>query len=117
MFWNIFLLESPHILEDHPNYLSYLPQPKEPISPKTVQLQGQAVASWKGSCNRLANITKPTLVIVGTEDAVTPPANSIILAQKIPGAWLVQINGGGHGLMYQYPEQFSNGLLTFLNTA
>jgi pimeloyl-ACP methyl ester carboxylesterase len=76
----------------------------------------KGIASWKGSCNRLANITKPTLLIVGTEDAVTPPANSIILAQKIPGAWLVQINGGGHGLMYQYPEQFSNVLLTFLNT-
>jgi pimeloyl-ACP methyl ester carboxylesterase len=103
--------------KDHPNYLSYLPRPKEPISPKTVQLQGQAVASRKGSCNRLANITKPTLVIVGTEDAVTPPANSIILAQKIPVAWLVQINGGGHGAMYQYPDEFSNVLLTFLNTA
>jgi pimeloyl-ACP methyl ester carboxylesterase len=96
--------------EDHPNYLSYLPQPQEPISPKTVQLQGQAVANRKGSSNRLANITKPTLVIGGTEDAVTPPANSIILAQKIPGAWLVQINGGGHGLMYQYPKQYSNVL-------
>jgi pimeloyl-ACP methyl ester carboxylesterase len=103
--------------KDHPNYLSYLPPPKEPISPKTVVLQGQAVDNWKGSYNRLANIIKPTLVIVGTEDAVTPTANSIIRAQKIPGAWLVQINGGGHGLMYQYPEQFSNVLLTFLNTA
>jgi pimeloyl-ACP methyl ester carboxylesterase len=57
------------------------------------------------------------LVVVGTEDAVTPPANSIILTQKILGAWLVQINGGRHGLMYQFPEQFSNVLLTFLNTA
>lgn len=80
-------------------------------------LQGQAVANWKGSCSRLGNISKPTLVIVVTEDAVTPAANSMILTQKIPGAWLVQINGGGHGLMYQLPEQFSNLLLTFLNTA
>jgi pimeloyl-ACP methyl ester carboxylesterase len=102
--------------KDHPNYLSYLPPPKEPISPKTVVLQGQAVANWKGSCNRLGNISKPTLVIVGTEDAVTPPANSMVLTQKIPGAWLVQINGGGHGLMYQYPDKFSRIVLTFLET-
>ena len=45
------------------------------MSPKTVVLQGQAVANWKGSCSRLGNISKPALVIVGTEDAVTPPAN------------------------------------------
>jgi pimeloyl-ACP methyl ester carboxylesterase len=46
-----------------------------------------------------------------------PPANSLIIAAKIPGSWLVQIRGGGHGLMYQYPEQFSNILNTFLEIA
>jgi pimeloyl-ACP methyl ester carboxylesterase len=101
--------------KDHPNYLSYLPPPKEPISPKTVVLQGQAVANWKGSCERLSNITKPTLVITGTDDIVRPPANSIMLAEKIPGAWLVQIKGGGHGVMYQYPQQFTAVLETFLS--
>ena len=45
-----------------------------------------------------------------------PPASSLILAQKIPGAWLVQITGGGHGLMYQYPDKVSRIVLTFLET-
>jgi pimeloyl-ACP methyl ester carboxylesterase len=36
------------------------------------------------------------------------------MTERIPGAWLVQIKGGGHGLMYQYPEQFSNIVETFL---
>jgi pimeloyl-ACP methyl ester carboxylesterase len=36
------------------------------------------------------------------------------MAELIPGAWFVQINGGGHGLMYQYPEQFSSIVQTFL---
>jgi hypothetical protein len=48
--------------------------------------------------------------------SVTPPANSMVLTQKIPGAWLVQIKGGGHGLMYQYPDKFSRIVLTFLET-
>jgi hypothetical protein len=26
-------------------------------------------------------------------------ANSVRMAEKIPGSWLVQIKGGGHGLM------------------
>jgi pimeloyl-ACP methyl ester carboxylesterase len=39
-----------------------------------------------------------------------------MLAEKIPGAWLVQIKGGSHGLMYQYPDEFSRIILTFLET-
>lgn len=40
-------------------------------------------------------------------DAVIPSENSLIIAEKIKKSWLVQINGAEHGLMYQYPEQFS----------
>lgn len=51
-----------------------------------------------------------------TDDIIRPPANSLMLAEKIPGAWLVQIKGGGHGVMYQYPNKFSRIVLTFLET-
>jgi pimeloyl-ACP methyl ester carboxylesterase len=101
--------------KEHPDYLSYLPPSGEPINPKTVQLQSQAVVDWKGTCDRLPNISKPTLVIDGTDDIFVPPANSKMIAQKIPGTWLVQIKGAGHGLMYQYPQQFTAVLETFLS--
>ena len=100
--------------EEHPNYLSYMPLVPVP-SLKAIQLETQAASSWKGTCDRLSNISKPTLVIVGTDDVIVPPAYSLPLAQKIPGAWLVQIKGGGHGLMYQYPQQFASILETFLS--
>jgi pimeloyl-ACP methyl ester carboxylesterase len=38
----------------------------------------------------------------------------LILAEKIPGAWLIKIKGAGHRLMYQYPEQFNEIVKTFL---
>ena len=38
----------------------------------------------------------------------------MMIAEKIPGAWLVQIRGGGHGLMFQYPDKLVNILDTFL---
>lgn len=63
------------------NRIIFLSQSK-PISSKTVVLQEQAVATWKSSCSKLGNISKPTLVIVVTEDAVTPAVNSMILTQK-----------------------------------
>ena len=64
----------------------------------------------------LPTISNPTLVVTGTDDVTVPPANSLIIAQKIPGSWLIQIRGGGHGLMYQYPDMFSRITLTFLET-
>jgi pimeloyl-ACP methyl ester carboxylesterase len=69
-----------------------------------------------GSCESLGRIKAPTLVIVGTEDASISAPDSLILAEGIPGAWLVQIHGGGHGALWQYPEVFDKVLQTFLTT-
>jgi pimeloyl-ACP methyl ester carboxylesterase len=72
--------------------------------------------NWSGVCNQLSKISVPTLVITGTEDVSVPAANSLIIAEKIPGAWLVQIKGAGHVLMNQYPEKLGTVLQTFLTT-
>ena len=96
----------------HPDYLNYLPFPKESVSVQAIQQQLEAVANWTGSCNTISNITQPTLVIVGTDDA--PLKDALILARKIPGSWVVQIRDAGHGLMYQYPSEFNRAIITFL---
>ena len=100
----------------NPNYLQNLPAITENIPNETLNLQTQAIINWPGTCNRLNSITQPTLVIVGTDDNLTVPANSLLMTEKISGAWLVQIRGGGHGLMFQSPEEFSNIVLTFLKS-
>jgi pimeloyl-ACP methyl ester carboxylesterase len=89
--------------------------PMGKVSKESLQRQFEATSKWGGTCNKLSTITKPTLVITGTEDITSPPANSLRIAEKIPGAWFVQIKGGGHGLMFQYPQQFSSVLETFLS--
>ena len=91
-----------------------IPKTTETISNQTLSHQLKAIVNWAGICNKLTNITQPTLVIVGTKDIATPPANSLQIMEQIPGAWLVQMKEGGHGLMYQYPEQFSKIVETFL---
>ncbi|MDW0128220.1 MAG: alpha/beta hydrolase, partial [Nitrososphaeraceae archaeon] len=80
----------------------------------TLDLQMKAITGWQGTCNRLNNITHPTMILVGTDDVITVPENSIFMASKIPGAWLVQMEGGGHGVMMQYPEKFSGIVDKFL---
>jgi len=88
--------------------------PMGKVSSENLQLQSAAAGNWSGSCERLSNLSKPTLVITGTQDITSPPANSIRLAEKIPAAWLVQIEGGGHGVMFQYPEKFAEVVEIFL---
>ncbi|MFI5051695.1 MAG: alpha/beta fold hydrolase [Acidimicrobiales bacterium] len=52
-----------------------------------------ALASWS-SIPYLGSLTTPTLVVCGTEDIVTPPANSRTLATRIPHATLALLPGG-----------------------
>jgi pimeloyl-ACP methyl ester carboxylesterase len=102
--------------KEHPNYVSYMPIVPIP-SLRAIQLEGQAISTWEGTCDRLSSISKSTLVIVGTDDVIVPPAYSLPLVEKISGAWFIQVNGGGHGLMYQYPDKLSRIILTFLEIA
>ena len=110
----------PSWIESYPNVT--LPESNEIVTPNTLKQQFNLVEDWfatnkSGICSNLAKISIPTLVITGTEDVSAPAANSLIIVQKISGAWLVQMKGGGHGLMYQYPEKFDKVLQTFLATA
>jgi pimeloyl-ACP methyl ester carboxylesterase len=99
------------------NHHENKPKTTETILNQTLNKQLESAINWPSTCDRLKNITQPTLVIVGTDDAATRAANSLKMAELIPGAWLVQIKGGGHGLMYQYPKQFSSIVETFLENA
>ncbi len=107
-------------IKSHPNNLA-LPQSKV-IVPNDTKIQQDNVVkewfatNWSGVCDQLSNVTIPTLLVAGTEDVAVPANNSLIIAQKIPGAWLVQFREAGHGLMYQYPEELSTVLQTFLTT-
>ena len=73
--------------------------------------------NWSGACDELAKLAKPTLVITGTDDNFyAPHVNSLKIAEKIPGAWLVQIKNAGHAVPDQYPVEISKILNTFLST-
>ncbi len=102
---------------ENPNYLESIPKSTETVLNETLNNQIAAAGSSSSTCDRLKTVTQPTLVIVGTDDAATPAPNSLTMAELIPRAWYVQINGAGHGLMYQYPEQFSGVVETFLENS
>jgi len=63
----------------------------------------------------LGDIGQPTLVIVGAEDGVTPPAAASELAAGIVGAGLVEIPGAGHLSALERPEPVARAVGDFLD--
>jgi pimeloyl-ACP methyl ester carboxylesterase len=96
------------------NPWDYCPEVYETTNDETVTRQASAFLSWPGTYDRLPAIHSPVLVIAGEDDAIIPLKNSMILADRIPGAQRVEFAAGGHGLMYQFPDRFSDCVVDFL---
>ena len=63
--------------------------------------------------NEVATIAKPTLVMCGADDKMTPPALSQFLKDNIPGARLSLIENAGHMAMLENAEAFNEALKSF----
>lgn len=63
----------------------------------------------------LAGIDVPTLVVVGAEDAPSPPTVAAEMAETIPDGRLVQLRGAGHLSNLEEPEFFNRALTRFLD--
>ncbi len=78
-------------------------------------LKGQAAAiAAHDTYDRLGRIAAPTLVIAGDADPLVDPANSRILAERIPGAELRLMPGLRHGFNVERPDEFNAIVLEFL---
>jgi pimeloyl-ACP methyl ester carboxylesterase len=106
----------PHAwLKTHGEYIRKIfSRPMGTSSPGNIKRQADAMESWNGCCERLHQIDVETLLITGTEDILTPPQNSYWIVDKMPRASLATFDGGGHGVMYQYPQEFSDTVIRFM---
>jgi pimeloyl-ACP methyl ester carboxylesterase len=66
--------------------------------------------------DRLKDISTPTLILVGSEDQMTPPRSSQYLEQHIEGARLVQFDGAGHKLPLEQPEAVAEAVAAWLDS-
>src|SRR5918993_4478758 len=107
---------------DIPENITSLQQMKPGLSSEALNNQNNLgvaweAKNWSGVCDDLAKIDKPMLVITGTDDNLyVPNENSLVIASKVPGAWLVQIKDAGHAVVDQYPDEVGNIIETFLST-
>jgi pimeloyl-ACP methyl ester carboxylesterase len=61
----------------------------------------------------LPSVRVPTLVVVGTHDALTPPRDAHRIANLIPDARLVEYPGAGHMLMYERTAEVDALIMEF----
>ncbi len=106
------------------------------LSPKTIQGRPEVAASLRrmilsndprgiaaAACGMavrpdmtasLGRIRCPTLVIVGREDAISPPGEMRAIADAIPAARFVEIADAGHLSSVERPEEVSRAMIEFL---
>ena len=82
-----------------------------------------AAAALRGMTERedqtplLSQISAPTLILVGAEDAITPVADSEKMHHAIPNARLVLLENAGHVSNLERTEQFNDAMLEFLRAS
>jgi 3-oxoadipate enol-lactonase len=84
-------------------------------SPEGISGALTAMMTRPESESLLSSIRCPALVIVGAEDALTPPALSEGMHQKIAGSTLVTIPEAGHLANLERPAEFNDALGRFLD--
>ena len=72
------------------------------------------VAVGHSTVDRLHMIQAPTLVITGADDRLVPPHRSEVMANLIPNARLVKIQGGSHTLIVEQRGAFNREVVDFL---
>ena len=79
---------------------------EHPQSPEAFRRQLDA---WMvhDTVERLHQITVPTLVVAGEIDIVTPPRYGRVVAEGIPGAEFVVLEGEAHQPFQERPDEFN----------
>jgi pimeloyl-ACP methyl ester carboxylesterase len=85
--------------------------------PETVEADLTAMRDRPDSTDFLPDVAVPTLVVVGSQDVLTPPADSERMSAAIPGARLVTVAGAGHLTPMERPKAVAEALSEFFSSA
>ncbi len=74
----------------------------------------KACADYADGLATAAAIVCPALLVLGARDAMTPARAAKPLAEAIPGARTTVLDGCGHMMMTEQPDQVLDALITIL---
>jgi pimeloyl-ACP methyl ester carboxylesterase len=104
-------------LETRPSVVGKVRSMIEGNSPQGIAAAQRAMAGRRDSMNVLSVIDVPSLIVVGSEDSLTPVAEAERMRGGIRGARLRTIDSAGHLSNLEQPEQFNAALIDFIASA
>ena len=81
---------------------------------KTFEAQIDALIARTEAESLLATITCPTLVMTGSEDGWSPPAQHESMAAALPNSELVIVEGAGHMIQREAPDAMNDAIASWL---
>jgi 3-oxoadipate enol-lactonase len=85
--------------------------------PRGIAAAARGMAVRADMTASLARIRCPTLVIVGRDDAISPPGEMRAIADAIPAAHFQEIADAGHLSAVEQPDRVSRAMVDFLSNA
>jgi 3-oxoadipate enol-lactonase len=108
-------LYSERFLREHPEEVAEDQRLGTPQAPRMARRQWEAMQRFD-ALDRLPSLRVPTLVLHGTEDRTVHPDNARILAERIPDARLIMLEGAGHVYHAEQPEAADAAVLEFVRS-
>ena len=77
----------------------------------------KACADWSTGPAAAAKVACPSLIVIGDQDMMTPPAKARALAELVPGCRTVTIRNCGHMMLQEAPDACLDALVAHLGRA
>ena len=103
--------EEVEAMRTHPTWPEYVDTFVETILPK---LEAEVEADYQFDPDRFAELTAPTLLLDGTETAQWLREATSAVADALPNARIVTVDGHGHGAIVTAPDRFTDEVLAFV---
>ncbi|QQS47353.1 MAG: alpha/beta fold hydrolase [Acidobacteriota bacterium] len=105
---------SPHTQQHRPDLIEAEIERMIPNGQRLHAYENQVRAIYGfDAFDRLNEIRIPTLVLTGKDDVLIPPENSRMLAERIPGARLIEFDRAGHLFFIEQADQVNRALIDF----
>jgi pimeloyl-ACP methyl ester carboxylesterase len=107
-------LFAPRTFETQPELIATVRKVVERTSPAAIAAAQRGMAARPDVSTLLPSIQMPTLVVVGTEDAISTRVEMKSIAAAIPHAQFAEVPNAGHMTTMENPAAVNEALLQFL---
>lgn len=108
-------LIAPRTYETKPGVVAAVRKVVEGTSPAAIAAAQRGMAARPDVTAMLPTINLPTLIVVGSDDAISPPAEMRTIADAIPNAKFAVIPNSGHMTTMENPTAFNAVLIDFIS--